>query len=100
MSYVQGTVVRVSALFTDEETDEPYAPEEIVLTIKDGNGDYEERTLSDAAVLPDGDATGLYYSLVDTSPAFGTWEYQFASIDDNGVVGRKTMTVRKRLEAA
>jgi hypothetical protein len=103
MSYVQGTKVELSAVFTDTKTGEPITPTEVILTISppaaSGIPTYERR-LSVGDVVADPDVEGRVTYLLDTSPATGTWRYQFASTGNQAVVGRQELTVRSRLAAA
>lgn len=100
MSYVQGTTVRTWAEFTDEATDEPYVPDEIVVTIEQPDGTITTQTKSGGDVTADATITNRFYALVDTSPAYGTWKVQFETPDtDRASVERKTLTVRKRITA-
>lgn len=97
MSYVQGTAVRLTAYFTDPETDLPVAPAEIVLTVRPPTGVTFQRTLSAGQVLADTARPGRFFYVLDTSPEPGTWRYQFEAPGVDAVVGRKEITVSRRL---
>jgi uncharacterized protein YfaS (alpha-2-macroglobulin family) len=97
MSYIQGTQVHVSAVFTDHITDLPVDPAEVKLTIEKPSGDTEVRTLSGGSVTNDPLAVGKFTSTIDTTPEYGTWFYQFESTGVEATVGRRAITVRKRI---
>jgi hypothetical protein len=99
MSYVQGTVVRVQADFSDEVTKQPVFPAEITATIQMPDDTVSTRTLSGGDVFADPDVPGRYYSDIDTSAAYGTWWYQFESTGPDKVVAKKQITVRRRIGA-
>jgi hypothetical protein len=104
MSYVQGTVVRVTGQFTDEETGLAFDPAEVIVTVErpDGTtfelrkttGDVHQAQNALSAPIP-----GSYYTDIDTAPAAGIWAYQFASTGANKVVSRKNITVRQQVPA-
>ena len=98
MSYVQGTSVRLSAEFRDPATRAPLTPNEIVLTVLPPSGVAFERTLSGGEIVADLARPGRYFYVLDTSPAAGTWQYQFEAPDyPEAVVARKAITVSGRL---
>lgn len=99
MSYTQGTEVRLWADFSDPETRNPVAPPEVVLTIIPPTGAPFTRSRSAGEVLLDADRPGRFYFVLDTSPAPGTWQYQFEGVGVGAVVERKAITVTKRLTA-
>jgi hypothetical protein len=96
MSYVQGTVVRLQADFVDSDTGTAVDPAEVILTIRPPTGEDETYSTADD-VVNDPDVVGRFFYLLDTSPAFGRWRYQFASTGDEAVVGRQQITVRPSL---
>lgn len=97
MSYIQGTIVRLSADFTDTDTGAPTDPTEVILTIEDPSGVLTQFTLSDDQVKDDPDVVGRFYFDLDTILLPGTWAYQFESTGNQATVGRKELTVRPRL---
>jgi hypothetical protein len=97
MSYVQGTVVQVEANFSDEETGQEVLPEEVTATVQLPDGTISVRTLTGGGVYPDPLVPGRYFSDVDTTPAYGTWWYQFESTGPTKVVAKKQLTVRRRI---
>jgi hypothetical protein len=50
-------------------------------------------------VIQDPDRTNHYTALVDTSPAAGTWQYQFEVPGDEAVLERRQFSVKERLPA-
>lgn len=105
MSYVQGSVVRVRGRFTNEKTGTPEEPPEVICRIERPDNDdpdavvVEEYRLSESTVVNDPDVAGGYYHDMDTSPAYGTWHYQFQNEGATKVVERKKVTVRKAIPA-
>lgn len=100
MSYVQGTKVKVWAEFADGETGVAEDPASVVLTIEMPDGTTEERTLVGGGVINDPSAVGRFYSIVDTTPQWGNWTYQFESEGPEAVVAKRQFTVKRRLVAA
>lgn len=99
MSYVQGTIVRLQADFTDNETHMPTDPTEVILTIRRPDGVVTQHTLSGGQVQDDPDRVGRFFYKLDTSPVAGTWSWQMESTGNEAVVGRKELTVLSRLTA-
>jgi hypothetical protein len=99
MSYVEGTVIRVRAVFTAVDTDLPVEPGEVILRIdKPGTDTIEELKLSTGGIQDDPDTDGGYYADLDTTNGpCGTWHYQFESSGATKVVTRKQLTVRSRV---
>jgi hypothetical protein len=98
MSYVQGTVVRVSAVFTDTNTGAPVDPPEVVLRVERPGQEVEQRTLGQGGVINDPTRTGGFYADLDTEDGPpGTWKYQFESSGATQVTARKALTVRSRI---
>lgn len=100
MSYIQGTTVRLFADFTHSQTGAPVTPDDVVLIV-DPPGDLEafQKTSGAAEVLPDPDRAGRYYYLLDTSPAAGTWLYQFEDATEGArTIQRRELTVTARLD--
>lgn len=100
MSFIQGTRVRLSCTFTDRATGAPTDVTEAVLTVEDPAGVLSQFTLSAGQVKHDDGDTGVYYFILDTSSAFGTWTYQFESTGNEATLGKKDITVRPRIGAA
>jgi hypothetical protein len=98
VSFIQGTHIRLIAEFVDE-SGAPTNPAEVVLTITPPAGSGLSsivRRLSLNEVLP-GEEVGSFSYVFDTSPATGTWQYQFETIGNEAVVARKQFTVKRRL---
>ena len=97
MSYVQGTRVRLVADFTDEHG-QPTNPIDAVLTVvPPGTVPAFVKTLAADELQLDEDRVGRVFYVLDTTPIAGTWEYQFESVGNETVVGRKQLTVKARL---
>lgn len=100
MSYVRGAKVELSTIVRRNDG-AIYTPDELVLTVEDPTGVVTEQKLSDGALLPDADVQGRYVGYVDTTPAPGTWQYQFEVTDDAvRTPERRQFTVKDRLPAA
>src|SRR3954463_13309074 len=97
MSYIQGTMVRLRADFTDTETGDPTDTGAVIRTVERPDGSMTQYTLADDEVKNDATVVGRFYYDLDTSAANGTWSYQFESTGNEATVGRKDLTVRPRL---
>ncbi len=96
MSYVQGTVIRVIVDFEDAQTGAPINPTEVILTIMTPDGETEERLLSLDEIIDD-DVSGRFTADIDTSAQAGTWHYQFESTGETAVVGKRQITVKRKI---
>lgn len=101
MSYVQGTTVRLQADFAVTDTQEPYDPDEVVLTVAPPTAAPFTRTLTAGEVQADGTRVGRFFYLLDTSSEPGEWRYQFeVPAINESVVRRGEFTVTRRLTTA
>jgi len=104
MSFVQGTIVRINAIFTtEEEPHTPIEPTEVTATVSypdPGSSSGAKITtthlLSLGEVFNDPDIAGGYYCDIDTTPAAGTWVYSFESSGPSRGVGKSTFHVRRK----
>lgn len=99
MSYVQGTVVRLEADFSDPVTDDPVQPPDVVVTVARPSGATTEHRLSAGEVEADPLQPGRYFYRLNTLPEYGTWKYQFEGTGVDAVVVRKEVSVSRRLDA-
>ena len=102
MSYIQGTDVELEARFSSPDPANPrvyvpYDPPEVRLTIKRPDGTVQQFTRTGGGLARVG--PGHYTYRLDTSPATGTWEYQFENPGESSTVQRKQITVRSRIGA-
>lgn len=98
MTYIQGTMVKLTGRFTDRDTGAVTAVTEAVLTVEDPVGGLSQYTLSADQVQHDTDDLGdFYFFILDTSPHAGPWRYQFESTGNEATLGRKNLTVKPRL---
>jgi hypothetical protein len=97
MSYVQGTMIRLQADFVEVDTNLPGTPGEVVCSIEDPTGVVTKYMLSTGGVQADSSVLGRYYRMFDSSPAAGTWLYQFESTGGSATVGRNVLTIRSRI---
>jgi hypothetical protein len=97
MSYVQGTMIRLQADFIDAQTDLPGTPGEVICSVQDPNGTITTHALSAGQVQADSSVAGRYYYMLDSSPAAGTWFYQFASTGGSATVGRRVLTILSKI---
>jgi hypothetical protein len=97
MSYVQGTVVRVSAPFTAAADGAPVEPAEVVLRIdKPGNEPTTELELTSGGVINDPAVAGGYYADLEISADLRRATSSAASFSFI-VVDRKALAVRQRV---
>lgn len=96
---MQGTVIRIHAVFTSERTGDPVEPGEVVARIdKPGVEQTVELKLSEDEVKDDPDVAGGYFADIDTTDGPpGTWIYQFESVGATKVTNRKALTIRSRV---
>jgi hypothetical protein len=99
MSYVQGTEVRLQADFRDTNTNEPFDPPDVLLTVVPPTDPPFTATLVDGEVMNDASRVGRFFYVLDTSAEPGTWRYQFENLGGGRTVQRKEITVTKRLTA-
>ena len=97
MSYVQGTVVRVSAPFTAAADGAPVEPAEVVLRIdKPGTEPTTELELTSGGVINDPAVAGGYYADLEISADLRRATSSAASFSFI-VVDRKALAVRQRV---
>lgn len=96
MSYIQGTKVRVIGEFKDPDTKQFEDPAEVIVTIhRPGDDDpTETRRYTDGDGKVGKISTGVYQTVIDTSPEYGDWVYYFE--DPDKVVKTGTLRVRPR----
>jgi hypothetical protein len=103
MSYVQGTIVQVWADLEDPDTGLAIddADEVVLVVTPPAPLPAYIRQLSDAGVVHQEETPGRYMAEIDTTPAYGTWRYQFSTeAGGKRVVKRADLNVAKALVAA
>lgn len=103
MSYVQGTLVKISFGITDSDSGDFYDPAEIVVTVKQPSGTTTTLRKSTAQVTNILDTQGApivgkYRISIDTTAESGDWEYQVAV--PGGTARRRAFTVESSLTAS
>lgn len=96
MSYMQGTKVRVIGEFRDPDTNQLENPADVVVSVwaPDGSATSVRRYSNGSGVTKL--STGVYQTVIDTSPAAGTWDYLFEGTGTDAVVKKRTIRVRPR----
>ena len=96
MSVVQGTVIDYQATFRDPETKVPADQPDVTLKVVRPDDVVIRLSLSGGTITRLDE--GVYGFSIDTSPAYGSWDCELASVGEQAVVKRWQELVAPRIQ--
>lgn len=94
MSFIQGTMVRLSAELRNGDTGTLADSAEIVLKVRRPSGEIDTYDIDDISK----DSVGKYHYDVDTDAEFGQWKYEWDSGGAKAVVERALLMIHPRID--